>query len=97
LIGQRELAARDRQRSRAAADRYDDALCAPAAAVSGAHGMRAGEPDGAEMFVQVDPVVAQMASEAFLVVGVAGDPGGVGQDGFEVGDRPGAFQAEALP
>ena len=97
LVGQRELAARDRQRSRAAADRDDDALCAPAAAVSGAHGMRAGEPDRAEVLVQVDPVVAQMASEAFLVVGVAGDPGGVGQDGFEVGDRPGTFQAEALP
>ena len=97
MIGQRELAARDRQPSRAAADRDDDAVCAPAAAVFGTRGVRAGEPDRAKLGRQADPVVAQVARDVFLVVGVAGDPGGVGQDRLEVGDRPGAFQAETLP
>ena len=97
VIGQRELTARDRQPSRTAADRDDDAVSVPAAAVFGTRGVRAGEPDGAEVLNQVDPVAAQVASDVFLVVGVAGDPGGDGQDRFEVGDRPGAFQAEALP
>src|SRR6185437_5549067 len=97
FIAECEIAARDRQRGRAAADRDDDAVRVPAAAVRGAHGVRAGEPDGAKVLVQVDPVVAQVAGDVLLVVGVARDPGTVGQDRFEVGDRPGAFQAEALP
>jgi len=59
--------------------------------------VRAGEPDRAEVLGQFDPVVAQVTGDVLLVVGVAGDPGAVGQDGVEVGHRSEAFQAEALP
>jgi hypothetical protein len=78
LVGQRELAAGDRQRSRTTANRHHNAVRAPAAAVFGTHGVRAGEPDGAEVLDQVDPLVAKVTCDVLLIVGVPDDAGAVG-------------------
>ena len=97
LVGERQVGAGDRELAGVPADGQDDAVRGPGAPVAGAHRVRAGETDRAQVLDQVDALPADMPGHVLLVVGVAGHPIAVGQHGGQVGHGGGAAQAEGGP
>lgn len=97
VVGEAHFGAGDRHAGGDTADGKNDAIRVPASGIACAKGVGVGEGDRAEALDQVDPMVAEVAGQVFLVVGIAGDPGAVGQEGRQIGRGRTAFEPEAGP
>jgi hypothetical protein len=98
VVGGAHLGAGDWQAGGDTADGKNDAMRIPASGVACAKGGAGiGEGNGGQGPRSSRSMVAEVPGQVFLVVGIAGDPGTVGQEGRQIGSRRIAFEPEAGP
>ena len=97
LIGQADLGSGDGQSTGLTADRDDDAIRSPRAAISRGDGSGVHEPCVARLFDEVDTGGADVVGDALAFIEIRGHALRIGQGGCDVDLRPWPAQTEGFP